>query len=40
MNLLIPSAIDKIVTLLFFEKDGFGIAWPSKVDVINKGTQV
>ena len=29
-----PSAMSKIVLLLFFNKDGFGIKWPSKIDVL------
>ena len=33
-NLLIPQAIGYRVPLLFFYKDGFGIKWPTKVDIL------
>ena len=37
MSPLIPSAVDLIVALLFFYKDGFSIKWPMKVDIpLNK----
>ena len=33
INSLIPPDMDKIVPLLFFYKDGFGIRYPTNVDM-------
>ena len=33
MNSIIPPAMDQIVSLLSFYKDGSDIKWPSKVDM-------
>ena len=36
MNLFIPPAMDWIVWLLFFYKEGFVIKYPTKVDMPSK----
>ena len=39
MNLFMSLSMDKIVSLLFFYKDDFGIKWPMMVDVpLNRET--
>ena len=36
MNPFILTAMGQIVSMLFFEKDGFSMKWPTKVDMLLK----
>ena len=40
MNPLIPPVMSQIVSMLFFNMDGFGIKYPMKIDMpLNKETK-